>query len=111
VNPDHLRTVPRNLPEPSRSISYLIALTGMRIGEVLALCWRDVDLVGGTVRVNLAINDGHFDEPKTKRSKRVVPLANKAKAVPVARKPSVADPEATEEATSVSVVRFCRPQP
>jgi integrase len=94
VSPEHIRTLLHNLPEPSRSIGWLIVLTGLRIGEVLALRWRDVDLVGGALRVNQTVYDGHFDEPKTKRSKRVVPLAKKAKAVLEALKPSVPNPDA-----------------
>src|SRR5712675_1373438 len=50
VSPEHIRTLLINLPEPSRSISWLIVLTGLRIGEVLALRWQDVDLVAGSLR-------------------------------------------------------------
>jgi integrase len=94
ISLEHIRTLLNNLPEPSYSIGWLIVLTGLRIGEVLALRWRDVDLVAGTLRVNQAVYDGHFDAPKTKRSKRAVPLSKKAKAILEARKPSVPNPDA-----------------
>ena len=52
--------------------------TGLRRGEALALHWSDVDLAGGHVRVRwtLARVDRAlvFDEPKTERSRRFVPL-------------------------------------
>jgi len=52
--------------------------TGLRRGEALALHWGDVDLAAGHVRVRwtLARIDRRlvFDEPKTDRSRRFVPL-------------------------------------
>ncbi|HTF32786.1 MAG TPA: site-specific integrase [Myxococcota bacterium] len=53
--------------------------TGMRPGEVLALRWQDCDLEAGrvTVRRNLVRLKGgvvRFDEPKTPKSRRVLPL-------------------------------------
>jgi integrase len=52
--------------------------TGMRPGEYLALRWEDVDLRAGTARVTRALvrgKDGYrFEEPKTPRSRRTVPL-------------------------------------
>lgn len=53
--------------------------TGMRIGEILVLKWKDVDFNGGflTVRRTLSgYSNNHLEitEPKTKRSKRRVDL-------------------------------------
>jgi hypothetical protein len=57
----------------------LIAATGLRRGEALALHWEDVDLEVGTLRVRgtLARIDGELvvSAPKTARSRRTVPLA------------------------------------
>jgi integrase len=56
----------------------LVAATGMRRGEALALRWRDVDLEAGVaiVRGTLARIEGELrvTEPKTQRSRRIVPL-------------------------------------
>lgn len=41
----------KELPKPSRSIAALIVLTGLRIEEMLALRWCDVDLIARTLRV------------------------------------------------------------
>jgi len=74
LTPVQLRLLVARLPEPSRSLVLLLMLTGMRIGEVLALRWRNVDLVSGLLRVEETVYDGHFDEPKSKHSVRLVPL-------------------------------------
>lgn len=66
------------LAEPSRSIAALLAMTGLRIGELLALRWQDVDLVNGFLAVNQSVYEGHFDEPKSRRSKRRVSLGPKS---------------------------------
>lgn len=91
VSPEEVRGVLNELAEPSRSIGWLIVLTGLRIGEVLALRWCDVDLVLGIIRVSRAVYDGHFDEPKTKRSRRTVPLSKRASAILEARRPITPD--------------------
>ena len=58
----------------------LLALTGMRRGEALALRWTDLDLSGSTAKFHrtLARVGGRltFDEVKSSRSRRVVPLAD-----------------------------------
>lgn len=64
----------QKLAEPSRSIAALLGMTGLRIGELLALRWQDVDLENGFLSVNRSVYEGHFDQPKSKRSKRRVPL-------------------------------------
>jgi integrase len=60
------------LPEPSRSLAHLLVFTGLRIGELLALRWCDVDLERCGLRVTQSVYDGHFDEPKSQRSKRSI---------------------------------------
>jgi len=61
---------------------FIFALTtGMRPQEYLALKWSDVDMEKGTATVQRALvwsqKKGigwHFDEPKTSRSRRTIPL-------------------------------------
>lgn len=78
ISPDTLCTLLEKLAEPSRSIAALLALTGLRIGELLALRWQDVDLENRFLSVNQSVYEGHFDEPKSRRSKRRVPLGPKS---------------------------------
>lgn len=74
-SPDVLRTLLETLPEPSRSIAALLAMTGLRIGELLALRWQDIDFDKRYISVRQTVYEGHFDVPKSKRSKRTLPLA------------------------------------
>lgn len=71
--------------------------TGMRIGEICALTWEDIDLAEGVVRVcktlqRISLEGGHtqliVDSPKTSHSFREIPLlASLVKALkPLVRK-------------------------
>jgi len=78
ISAESIRALLEALPEPSRSIAKLLVMTGLRVGELLALRWQDVNLESGFLSVNRSVYEGHFDEPKTKRSKRRVPLGPKS---------------------------------
>ncbi|MGB8063100.1 MAG: site-specific integrase [Candidatus Sulfotelmatobacter sp.] len=77
LTPEQLGSLLEKLPEPSRSLVWVLVLTGLRIGELLALRWQDVDLKAGLLRVCRTLYEGHFDEPKTRSSVRTVPLSAK----------------------------------
>lgn len=94
LSPEQLRLLLEELPEPSKSLVWLLALTGLRIGELLALRWQDVDLDAGVLQVRRTVYEGHFDEPKTKHSNRVVPLGPKALSILIARKPEAHEVDA-----------------
>jgi integrase len=70
-----------NLREPHRTMVSLIAATGLRIGELLALRWSALDLVGGTLSVRESVFEGKFQSPKTQRARRTIPLGPRAVAV------------------------------
>jgi integrase len=61
--------------EPLRTIIILATMTGLRIGEILALRWGRIDLLRGTLHVAETCYKGHFGSPKTRASRREVPLA------------------------------------
>ena len=88
------------LPEPSRSLAWLLVLTGLRIGELLALRWCDIDFELGCLRVRQTVYEGRFDDPKTQRSKRTVPLGAKGIAIFGVSGQSDFKPEALVFATS-----------
>ncbi len=50
------------------------AFTGLRLGELLALCWRDVDFAGEAIRVRGSWASGALTTPKSGKV-RSVPLA------------------------------------
>lgn len=51
---------------------------GLRIGELIALQWKDIDLQKGLLTISRSCHDTSsgivFDEPKTATSHRVIPL-------------------------------------
>lgn len=58
----------------------LLLTTGMRPGEALGLKWSDFDFQSGKVRVQRTLvrnkNKWSFEEPKTSRSRRTIPIPN-----------------------------------
>jgi integrase len=58
---------------------YLALATGLRVGELLALQWGDVDAAAGTLTVRHTWAPGpdghHLSPPKTAKSIRTIPLA------------------------------------
>ena len=56
----------------------LLATTGLRIGEALALRWEDVDLEARTMRVNKTVFRGEVSPPKTNSSRRTIKLSGLA---------------------------------
>jgi integrase len=94
IAPETLLALIQKLAEPSRSIASLLAMTGLRIGELLAVRWQDVDLQNGFLSVRQTVYEGHFDEPKSKRSKRRIPLGPKCVEILTALHPIDAAPAA-----------------
>jgi integrase len=59
-------------------VMYLTAaMTGLRQGELLALRWMDIDWNAKRVRVRRNVVRGELGTPKSKRSTRSVPLADR----------------------------------
>ncbi len=91
---EQLGSLLEKLPEPSRSLVWLLVLTGLRIGELLALRWQDVDLKAEFLRVSRTLYEGHFDEPKTRSSNRTVPLSAKGVEILASARPGAPNPDA-----------------
>jgi integrase len=53
------------------------AMTGLRQGELVALRWRNVDWSARVVRVRRSYSRGQWTTPKSRRSIRAVPLADR----------------------------------
>lgn len=66
------------LREPCRTMVLLGLLTGMRVGEILGLRWQDVDLKSRQLRIRQTIVRGSLNTPKTKGSRRLLPLPDAA---------------------------------
>jgi len=73
-----LRAVPDDALGPIERALYLTAaMTGLRQGELVALRWRDVDWAAGVVRVRRNYTRGRWGTPKSRRSSRAVPMADR----------------------------------
>jgi integrase len=53
------------------------AMTGLRQGELVAVRWRDVDWSARVVRVRRSFSRGQWTTPKSRRSIRAVPMADR----------------------------------
>jgi integrase len=60
-----------------RLVFLTAVMTGMRRGEVVALRWQDIDWESRLIRVRRNFSRGEFGTPKTRRSSRAVPLAER----------------------------------
>jgi integrase len=75
-----LEATPTDLRGMTERVLYLTAaMTGLRRGELLALRWQDIDWTAGVVRVRRNYTRGQFDTPKSRRSSRAVPLAERVR--------------------------------
>jgi integrase len=73
---DQVRMLLSVLTEPCASVVAVAVLTGMRIGEILALRWKRIDPLGATLEVAENYSSGEFGSPKTKSSQRVLPISS-----------------------------------
>jgi len=76
--------------DPLHALWILATTTGMRLGEMLALTWDDVDLVTGRARIHSTLHrvEGAWERhaPKTEKSRREVILPPVAVAALSARR-------------------------
>ncbi len=97
--PAQVRKLAAALNEPARSITLLLVLSGLRIGELLALRWGCIDLDARALRVCETVYDGHFDQPKTKRSMRTIPIGAETAEIFAALRPAAVYPKTLVFAT------------
>lgn len=70
--------LPGRLHAIDRTLYRVAPMTGLRLGELAALRWRDVDWPASRVRVRRNYVLGEFGTPKSRRATRSVPLADEA---------------------------------
>lgn len=93
VTPQQVKRLTAALPDPAKSIALLLVLTGLRIGELLAVRWKNADLDDQMLRVTEIVYEGHFDKPKTKRSVRAIPLCREAVSILSSLRQDACEPE------------------
>jgi integrase len=73
---DELRALLDAVPVQWRLFFELLAHTGLRIGEAVALTWADVDFGTRRVSVRRRLYRGRLDAPKSRYGIRAVPLSH-----------------------------------
>jgi integrase len=74
LSADTIRQIIQNVTDEYRPLFVVAASTGLRLGEILALCWRDVDFESRTLYVRHNLWRGKLGSPKTNASKRELHL-------------------------------------
>ena len=69
-SPAEIRAVLEAMPAGQRLFVLLIAVTGMRVGEALALRWTDFVSARSGIRVNHTLYRDTLKQPKTESSRR-----------------------------------------
>jgi len=77
LTPEQIHLLLSDLAEPARSVALLLLLTGLRIGELLALRWSNVNLTARLIEVRETVYEGHFTRPKPGAVFVQFPLARK----------------------------------
>jgi integrase len=71
---EELERLHAEMPEAWRLWLRLLAYTGARIGEFVALRWSDIDLGAGTLTIRRRLYRGTVDTPKSAYGVRTLPL-------------------------------------
>lgn len=101
LTPDDVRRLLDTVKGERFECAFVLAATcGLRIGEILALRFEDVDLKHGTVRVEHTLYHGECTAPKTQSSRRTLTLPQTALEALVRLFESSSDPSGYVFATS-----------
>ena len=73
---DELRRLLTHVPDRWRLFVELVAHTGLRIGEAVALQWADIDLTTGRLRVERRWYRNAYAPPKSRYGRRTIPLTS-----------------------------------
>ena len=64
----------QHLREPFKTMALILVCLGLRVSELLALRWKDVDWIGSKLNVEHGIVNQHLDFVKTEGSQKVMTL-------------------------------------
>ncbi len=63
-----------DLGHTMRTIYLVATMTGLRLGEIRALRWENIDFMAQKTRVEYSYGGGRLTRPKSQRSQRAVPM-------------------------------------
>jgi excisionase family DNA binding protein len=72
LSPEQIIAIAKKLNEPYSTLVLFLAVTGLRIGEAIAIKWTDFD--GDVLNVSRRIYEGKEGATKTKKSERSLPI-------------------------------------
>src|SRR5262245_40475176 len=75
LTPEQIRRVEAEFPAELRVLFCCAVLSGLRLGELLALRWRDLDLEARTLTVSHTLWRGRLLKPKTESSGRTIRIS------------------------------------
>lgn len=75
LNLDEVRRLIAARTEPTKTVVLLATMTGLRIGEILALRWKRIDSIRESLVVAETCYLGRFGTPKTRASRRELPFS------------------------------------
>ena len=76
---DEIDLILKNATEDFKNFLGILFFSGMRVGELLALKWCDVDFKTDTITINKTISAGTIGTPKTMSSDRDIELLSQAR--------------------------------
>lgn len=76
-SPDEVRVFLAACDKEYYALWATAVMTGVRLGELLALQWADIDWHSGTIRVCRSLYKGEFVTPKTSRSTRTIGMSSR----------------------------------
>jgi integrase len=71
-SPEQLKLIVDSVPKHHRSLFQCAMLTGARLGELLGLQWKHVDLASQALEIKQALWEGELVHPKTEGSFRTI---------------------------------------
>jgi integrase len=73
---DEMRRIIQTADEPLSTICFIPSVTGMRIGEVLALRVEDLDFKRKLIKIRHSVYNGEVGTPKSEASRADLPMPN-----------------------------------
>ena len=76
VSAEQIRRVLECVPDQHRAVFTCVALTGLRVGELLGLRWGNVDFAAGTLTITHSLWRGRLQSPKTEASAATIRMSS-----------------------------------